>query len=86
MPLTVENSQPRSGASNRIYWLRHLQLPVTVGIQYFQWRQVIGLHIGSWFIGAIKGYPQTVKLEETPEEMPQENVHPQSTGYKAYFR
>jgi len=27
-----------------------------------------------------------VKLEETPEATPQENVHPQSTGYKGYVR
>jgi hypothetical protein len=68
MPLIVENSQPRSGASNRIYWLRHLQLPVTVGVQHYSWRNVIGIRIGSWFFGAIKGDPQVVKLLEIPAE------------------
>jgi hypothetical protein len=44
-----------SGTSNKMYWFRHLRLPVTIGAQRCNWQKIIGIRIGSWFIGAIKG-------------------------------
>lgn len=44
--------------SKRIWWFRFLSMPVVIGDLKFTWSKVLGIRIGSWFIGAIKGVPK----------------------------
>lgn len=43
------------------YWTRRISMPVQAWHWHFVWHRVIGVQIGPWFIGAIRG-----ETRETP--------------------
>lgn len=38
------------------YWTRRGKVPVKIGPIRFVWTQIIGVQVGRWWLGAIRGY------------------------------
>ncbi len=57
--------------SKRLYWHRFGSLPVTVHAlrdHRFRWQRIIGVQLGPWFFGAIRGQAEQPDDPPPPRE------------------